>query len=64
MHKTLLEYGISNYDTTNFSNVNEKIYLSEEECYSVNGYYNALSLISVMLVDLGIIILSDFDNRL
>ena len=55
MHRAMLEYGITEYDSSNMLNVNNKIYRREEECYKVNGYFNALSLISVMLIDLGII---------
>lgn len=55
MHKSMLEYGIISYNTDNFKNINEKIYKKEEECFKNNKYLNALSLISIILIDLGII---------
>lgn len=44
-----------NYDPSDFKKINEKIYRKEEEIYKNNGHFEALSLISVMLIDLGII---------
>lgn len=55
MHNGLLNYNIRSYDPTNFKRINEIVYRKEEESFKNNGYFNALSLISVMLVDLGII---------
>lgn len=55
MHYSFLNYNIMNYDPSDFKKINEKIYRKEEETYKNNGYFEALSLISVMLIDLGII---------
>ncbi len=56
MHNGLLNYDIKEYDPSNFKIINENIYRKEEECFKNNRYFNALSLISIMLIDLGIII--------
>jgi len=55
MHKSMLNYDINNYDPTNFKRINEIIYQKEEQCFKNNKYFDALSLISIMLIDLGII---------
>ncbi len=55
MHRSLLNYNIREYDPSNFKQINTKVYKKEEECYKNNKYFEALSLISVMLIDLGII---------
>lgn len=55
MHRGLLNLGVNHYDSSNFYKVNKKVFDSEEELYSNEQKYTALSLISVMLVDLGII---------
>ncbi len=36
-------------------NKNKTIFRKEKECFKRNKYFNALSLISIMLIDLGII---------
>lgn len=55
MHRSLLNYGILEYDPSHLHQINTKIYRKEEECFKDNGYFNALSLISIMFIDLGII---------
>ncbi len=55
MHKTFKNYEILKYDTANFKETNLKIFNLEEKIFKKNDYYNALSLISLMLIDLGII---------
>ena len=55
MHRILLEFGIYEYDPSNFKNINNKIFTKMEEIYKNNKYILPLSLISIMLVDLGII---------
>ena len=55
MHYSFLNHNIMNYDPSDFKKINEKIYRKEEEIYKNNGHFEALSLISVMLIDLGII---------
>lgn len=55
MHRTMKKYGIRDYDPSNFQKENIKIFRNETEEYIKNKYFNALSLISVMLIDLGII---------
>ena len=55
MHRTMNLYGIRKYDPSDFKNENLKIFRKETESYLKKGYFNALSLISIMLIDLGII---------
>ena len=55
MHKGMLDFGINSYDPTNLKHENEIIYRKSEECFEDNKYFNSLSLISIMFVDLGII---------
>lgn len=55
MHRTMKKYGIIDYDPTYFHKENIKIFRSETEEYIKHKYFNALSLISIMLIDLGII---------
>ncbi len=55
MHHSMLEYGINNYDPSNFKRINKRIFRLENEYFKHNKMFNALSLISIMLVDLGII---------
>ena len=54
-HRTMNFYGIKKYDSTNFHKENIKIYKKEMEVYDEYKYFDALSLIGIMLVDLGII---------
>ena len=56
MHKRLLQYGIINYDSDNFKKENLKIFDLQEKLYDFEKKYYALSLISLLLIDLGIII--------
>lgn len=55
MHRTMKEYGIRDYDPSNFQKENIKIFRTEAKEYTTNKYFNALSLISIMLIDLGTI---------
>ena len=55
MHRRMVSYNITNYDTSNFKKTNETIYRKEEECFKNNKYFDSLSLISIMLIDLGLI---------
>lgn len=55
MHRTMKEYGIKDYDPSNFRDKNIKIFNIEEKEFSTKQYLNALSLISIMLIDLGLI---------
>ena len=55
MHNSLLNYNIRKYDPSNLQQLNTKVYKKEEEYFKNNGSFNALSLISIMLIDLGII---------
>lgn len=55
MHRTMYFYGIRKYDPSNFKKENLKIFRKESEEYLNNKYFNALSLIGIMLIDLGII---------
>lgn len=55
MHKTLLKYGINDYDASNLKHVNYTVYRKEEESYRDKSSFDALSLIAIMFIDLGII---------
>lgn len=55
MHRSMLGYSIRSYEPSDFKKINETIFRKEKECYKENRYFNALSLISIMLIDLGII---------
>lgn len=55
MHRTMYFYGIRKYDPSNFKKENLKIFRKESEEYLNNKYFNALSLIGIMFIDLGII---------
>lgn len=55
MHKTMFNMGVYKYEPADFETTNLKIFSNEEDSYLNNGYYIALSLISVMFIDLGII---------
>lgn len=55
MHRSFLSYRIHNYDTSDFYHINNKIYNEEKTLFEHEHYFKALSLITIMLVDLGII---------
>lgn len=55
MHRGLINYDIHQYDPSNLKLVNNKVYRKEEEQFKTYKNFNALSLISMMLIDLGII---------
>ncbi len=55
LHHSLLNYNIREYDPSELKRINMNVYRKEEECFKNNGYFDALSLISIMLIDLGII---------
>lgn len=55
LNRTLKMYGINSYDPSYFKDINMKVYNSEESEYVKNKVCNALSLIGIMLIDLGII---------
>lgn len=59
MHNSFINYNIREYDPSNFLKINKDIFRKEKECYKNNKYFNALSLISIMLVDLGIVCIND-----
>jgi hypothetical protein len=55
MHRSMKDIGIKNYDTSDFYYFNKKIFDYEEKLYCEDNTIKALSLLSIMLVDLGII---------
>lgn len=55
MYRSMLNIGIIKFDPSNFYKVNKKIYDYENNYYKINNKIPALSLISIMLIDLGII---------
>lgn len=55
MNYLLNEIGITNYDTSDFKSNNLKIFDYEENLYMKEKKYRALSLVSLILIDLGII---------
>lgn len=56
MHRVLLEFGIKNYNTDNFKHTNKRIFRKQEEYYKDYELIRSLSLISIMLIDMGIIV--------
>lgn len=55
MHKALKSFNIREYNLDKMARVNLKIFDGEEEYYDKFGYYKWLSLVSIILLDLGII---------
>ncbi len=55
MNKGLLECGISDYDLDDFSKTSLKVFNKQELFLRSKSYYNLLSLVSIMLLDLNII---------
>ena len=55
MHHSFIDNKIREYDTTNIRELNKKIFDNEEKFFNDNGMFKAISLISLMLIDLGII---------
>ncbi len=55
MNKGLLECGIRKYDLDDFSKTSLKVFDAQESFFESKKYYNLLSLISIMLLDLNII---------
>lgn len=55
MHRSMINIGITKYEPSNFYKVNKKIFDYENNYYKNNNKIPALSLISIMLIDLGII---------
>ncbi len=55
MHRRMEGFGISSYDTDSFSGTHLSLYEDEEKVYKSKGDYLIFSLISVILVDLGIL---------
>lgn len=55
MYRSMLNIGIIKFDPSDFYKVNKKIYDYENNYYKINNKIPALSLISIMLIDLGII---------
>lgn len=55
MHRSMNNYGIKQYDPSDFYKINKKIFDIEEEKFDKKKAYDAISLISIMLIDLGII---------
>ena len=47
--------GISEYDTSNFKNINLDIFDYEEKIFKKRQYYKTLSLLMIILIDLKII---------
>ncbi len=54
-HKNLREFGIIGYDTSDCSELGLKIFEEEEQIYNKKGYYQLLSFVVVILIDLNII---------
>ena len=55
MNKSLLECGITEYDLDDFSKTSLEVFSKQELFLRSKKYYNLLSLISIMLLDLNII---------
>ena len=59
MNKALLKIGIQDYDLDDFSATSLKVFEKQELIRKRRKYYNLLSLISIMLLDLNIITMKD-----
>ena len=55
MIDALASIGMEDFDIDNFSNTNKAIYEYEEDVYSRESVYQALSLLCISLLDLGLI---------
>lgn len=55
MHRGLLDFDIKQYDMDDFSRTSLNVYDKEEKMYDDVNKYKALSLVSIMLIDLGLI---------
>ena len=55
MHRSMLSFEINSYDPSDFYKQNKKIFDCEENYFKETRSYIALSLLSIMLIDLGII---------
>lgn len=55
MEKALIKIGVDNYDVDAFAQTNKFVYEHQEEFYIKNSSFRCLSLLSIMLLDLGII---------
>lgn len=55
MHKHFLHFGINDYNLDDFSSTSLKIFEKQESLYNNRNYYNLLSLVSLILLDLNII---------
>ncbi len=60
MNKVLLKFGINEYDLDDFSKISLEIFNKQEELLFNKKYYNLLSLLSIMLLDLNIITIKFF----
>ena len=54
MHRSMNKYGIKQYDPSNFYKTNKEIFDIEEEKFDKKKVYDAISLISIKLIQLGI----------
>lgn len=63
MHKTLNHIGVDSYDIDNFYDANKSILDIQERYVSDKGDYKILSLISIALIDLGIIEVIENEQR-
>lgn len=55
MNYALEKFGINDYELDSFKNTNIRVFDKEEEYYNENGRIKILSLVSIMLFDLGIL---------
>ena len=55
MNYGLEKFGINDYELDSFKNTNIRVFDKEEEYYNENGRIKILSLVSIMLFDLGIL---------
>ena len=53
--KSLERVGLLEFDIDNFGETNIKLFEQQENTYSSNGFYRALSLLCISLIDLGIV---------
>ncbi|WP_407270107.1 hypothetical protein [Radiobacillus sp. PE A8.2] len=55
MEKAFIHLGITNYDLDNFKATNQTIFTKQEQYATANNAYRLLSLLSIVLLDLGLV---------
>ena len=57
--KSLRKMDIFSYDLDDFGNTNKEVFIKQEEFFKLNNEYRILSLLSIALLDLGLITIEE-----